>query len=77
MPPVPTHERLETASIQFYLGILTMLRSKSIAPTYVPMEKVQSLTIKDFGCIPLRTCVVCNFQSIGGILLTHTEKGRQ
>ena len=38
MPPVPSHERLETASRQFYLGILTMLRSKSTAPTYVPMD---------------------------------------
>ena len=37
MPSMPSHERLEAASMQYYLGVLTKLRSKSSAPTYVLM----------------------------------------
>jgi hypothetical protein len=37
-PPTPELGRLETASRQFYLAITTMLQSKSVAPTYTPMD---------------------------------------
>ena len=35
---MPSHERLEAASRIFYLGILTKLRSKSVAPTNVLID---------------------------------------
>ena len=38
MPSMPSHERLEAASRQFYVGVLTKLRSKSTAPTYVLID---------------------------------------
>ncbi|CAB4044741.1 Hypothetical predicted protein [Paramuricea clavata] len=38
IPPTPHPERLETACRQFYQAITTSLRSKSVAPTYIPMD---------------------------------------
>ena len=38
VPSIPSHERLEAASRQFYLGVLIKRRSKSTAPTYVLID---------------------------------------
>lgn len=37
-PPKPDSEKLHEASRQFYQCILTLLKSKSTSPTYVPMQ---------------------------------------